>query len=252
MDYKGKIRRLLALAESPNENEAKAALLKARELMAEHKLTQQECVDTGKIKVLHKNTEWTFSKRRDPWLIDLATTIGEHYCCEAYTKVKFKKQTNTIWFIGFEDDIEICMEIFDYAAKFVTARTRETRSDLKGYLPANAIRIESDSYGYGFIDGLEVLYDAQQNEEGNAEWGLVLKVPKEVHDETIDFRNVDFTPSTYEFIGGHSYNDGYDDGLNFDAERMLKENRESNLMLDDDSMRHPVTIKLTDYSKKRK
>ena len=37
-NIKGKIAKLLALAESPNENEAKAALLKARELMAEHKL----------------------------------------------------------------------------------------------------------------------------------------------------------------------------------------------------------------------
>ena len=36
-NIKDKIAKLLALAESPNENEAKAALLKARELMAEQK-----------------------------------------------------------------------------------------------------------------------------------------------------------------------------------------------------------------------
>lgn len=35
-DYKDKIRKLLSLAESPNEHEAKSALLKARALMAEH------------------------------------------------------------------------------------------------------------------------------------------------------------------------------------------------------------------------
>ncbi len=34
INYKDKIRKLLALAESPVEAEAKAALLKARELMA--------------------------------------------------------------------------------------------------------------------------------------------------------------------------------------------------------------------------
>ena len=32
-DYREKIKKLLALAESPNEHEAKAALLKAKELM---------------------------------------------------------------------------------------------------------------------------------------------------------------------------------------------------------------------------
>ena len=41
-DVKDKIAKLLALAESPNENEAKAALLKARELMAQHKLRPEE------------------------------------------------------------------------------------------------------------------------------------------------------------------------------------------------------------------
>lgn len=39
-DYREKIKKLLALAESPNEHEAKAALLKAKELMAEHKLSE--------------------------------------------------------------------------------------------------------------------------------------------------------------------------------------------------------------------
>lgn len=44
-NIKDKIAKLLALAESPNENEAKAALLKARELMAEHKLRPEEMKD---------------------------------------------------------------------------------------------------------------------------------------------------------------------------------------------------------------
>lgn len=41
MDYKDKIRKLLALAKSPEPEEAKLALLKARKLMAEHKLTRE-------------------------------------------------------------------------------------------------------------------------------------------------------------------------------------------------------------------
>ena len=45
-NIKERIAKLLALAESPNENEAKAALLKARALMVQHKLRPEEC--TGK------------------------------------------------------------------------------------------------------------------------------------------------------------------------------------------------------------
>lgn len=43
MDYKDKIRKLLALAKSPEPEEAKLALLKARKLMAEHKLSAGPC-----------------------------------------------------------------------------------------------------------------------------------------------------------------------------------------------------------------
>lgn len=45
-NIKERIAKLLALAESPNENEAKAALLKARALMVQHKFRPEEC--TGK------------------------------------------------------------------------------------------------------------------------------------------------------------------------------------------------------------
>lgn len=43
INIKDKIAKLLALAESPNENEAKAALLKARELMAEPQAQTRGC-----------------------------------------------------------------------------------------------------------------------------------------------------------------------------------------------------------------
>lgn len=46
MDYKDKIRKLLALAKSPEPEEAKFALLKARKLMAEHKQTVEMELET--------------------------------------------------------------------------------------------------------------------------------------------------------------------------------------------------------------
>ena len=42
MDIKDRIQKLLALSVNPNENEAKAALLKAQELMAKHKLSMAD------------------------------------------------------------------------------------------------------------------------------------------------------------------------------------------------------------------
>ena len=83
-DIKGKIRNLLALAESPNENEAKAALLKARELIAKHKLTETELAEEEKQAVRDVRTDITCSKRRDPWIVGLSAVIGENYCCKGY------------------------------------------------------------------------------------------------------------------------------------------------------------------------
>lgn len=65
-NYKEKIRKLLALAESPNEHEARAALLKARQLMAEHKLTEAELKDVEKQEVKDIRTDITW----------IAATIG--------------------------------------------------------------------------------------------------------------------------------------------------------------------------------
>lgn len=39
VDYKEKIKKLLALSKSPNEHEAQSALAKAQQLMAEHKIS---------------------------------------------------------------------------------------------------------------------------------------------------------------------------------------------------------------------
>lgn len=64
VDYKEKIRKLLALAESPVEAEARAALLKARQLMAEHKLTERECRAAEKQAVRDVLTDITCIKRQ--------------------------------------------------------------------------------------------------------------------------------------------------------------------------------------------
>lgn len=65
-NIKDKIAKLLALAESPNENEAKAALLKARELMAEHKLRREDVKKAKKEKVIRKVLDITCTAMTNP------------------------------------------------------------------------------------------------------------------------------------------------------------------------------------------
>lgn len=108
-DYKEKIKKLLALAQSPSEAEAKAALLKARKLMAEYKLTEADLKEAEEQPVKDILTDITCSKRRDPWIVNLSTIIGRNYCCQGYIRRNKHKQTILIGFIGLENDVEVCV-----------------------------------------------------------------------------------------------------------------------------------------------
>ena len=121
MDYKDKIRKLLALAKSPEPEEAKLALLKARKLMAEHKLTERD-LEEHDTTVIQQEIDETFSKKANSWMAPLSTVIGENYCCAAYRCKRGAK--TTVWrvgFIGLKDDFEICTKIFKYAVRCIKA-----------------------------------------------------------------------------------------------------------------------------------
>ena len=114
-NIRDKIAGLLALSESPNEHEAKAALLKARELMVKYKLRPEECVKKEKVTVIRQNVDVSCTAMTNPWVVELSVVIAEHYCCRAFrTRYKGMKQ-NQIGFVGLEDDFEVCKRIFLYA-----------------------------------------------------------------------------------------------------------------------------------------
>ena len=181
MDYKDKIRKLLALAKSPEPEEAKLALLKARKLMAEHKLTERD-LEEHDTTVIQQEIDETFSKKANSWMAPLSTVIGENYCCAAYRCKRGAK--TTVWrvgFIGLKDDFEIRTKIFKYAVRCIKAEQKKLRKQYRDYYTPQEIAKICDSYGYGFVSGVNEAF-AEQNEE-NQEYGLVLKVPKEAKDE---------------------------------------------------------------------
>lgn len=79
-----KIAKLLALAESPYEEEAKAALLQARRLMAEHKLMPEDIEPQENKRVIQECVGVTCTKLSSPWTVYLSTLIAAHYCCRPY------------------------------------------------------------------------------------------------------------------------------------------------------------------------
>lgn len=221
-DYKEKIRKLLALAESPNEHEARAALLKARELMAEHKLTEVELKDVDKQPVEKILTGITCSKRRNPWIVRLSTILGENYCCKVYRNHSKGKQTFTIGFIGLKDDAEICVEIFKYAVDCVLSKIKYIKKENDCYDGGYVTQL-CHSYGYGFSDGVDAAFQ-KQKEENEQGWGLVMVIPKEVEDAANSMgRGIRFKARAEESIYSSEYSAGYEDGIVFDPTKRLAE-----------------------------
>lgn len=224
-DYKDKIKKLLALAESNNEHEAKAALLKAKELMAQYKIEEYELVDAKDKKVKRIDTKFEYTKRGEWWMGGLSTIIAENYCCRsAVSRDYLGAQKRTVFFIGLEGDVDVCAKIFEYAVE--TARTcgqrylkRLPQWNKLSFAEKNKVK---NSYALGFARGVRDAFEEQRNARTTDEskWGLVMVVPKEVNDACSHF-------VADRYNGKHSiYNnvrdEGYAEGCRFNPNSRLE------------------------------
>ena len=219
-DYKEKIRKLLALAESNNEHEAKAALLKAKELMAEYKIAEIDLADVKKKDVKTIVTRFEYTKRGEWWIGTLANIISENYCCRCAGNRNFGQQKRTIIFVGLDGDVDICAKIFEYAVDTARSCGNNFLKKYRGYqyctfAEKNKIK---NSYAIGFARGVKSAFEEQKAEK-EIGWGLVMVVPKEVNDACSNF-------VTDKYISRHTvYNDiknkGYEDGRKFNPNDKL-------------------------------
>lgn len=213
-NIKEKIQKLLSLATSPNENEARAALLKAKELMAKHKLTDADFKKEDElVYLLCEDVEWTTDSGKI-WMVELCTLIADNYLCTASWRTTKGTRTHTLMITGLSEDANVCKEVMGYAIGFVENQIRiqqRKRKDLDGKTVAS-------SYAKGFILGLELAFDAQKEE--HPEWGLVVVKPQEVSDyeQSLSNRNVKTKKVGFDPL---AYMRGQQDGQNFNAKRVL-------------------------------
>ena len=220
INYKEKIKKLLALSESSNEHEAKAALLKAKELMAEYKIAEVDLVDARNRKVKRIDTGCYYTKRGEFWISKLAQVIAENYCCRSASSVYKGAQKRQVIFIGLEDDVDLCAKIFEYAVdsarKFGKGYLKEK---YKGYsLTVQDKNRVKNSYAYGFTLGVKEAFEMQKRDE--SEWGLVMVVPKEVTDECSGFRTDRYRVKSTVY--GTVKDDGYEEGRRFNPSAKLE------------------------------
>ena len=215
MDIRDKIKKLLALGTSPNENEAKAALLKAKELMIKNKLTEADFAEKNMelAHVTSDEVQWT-TDSGDIWMVDLANVIAENYLCIAAWRTKPGTRTHRVAVTGLEDDARVCTEALAYAVGFIRGQIKILQ---RKYHTVSS-RTVSKSYAEGFIMGLRFAFEEQRDE--HPEWALV-----EVKDQRIE---------EYQQELGHRYvrtkqaevnpllrTKGFNDGVEFNKRKAI-------------------------------
>ena len=217
MDIKDKIKKLLALATSSNENEAKAALLKAKKLMMDHKISEAEVQDLNEQELIHlqcDNVRWT-TDSGEIWITSLVDLIADNHLCSCSWFTPKGKRTHILYIHGLGTDVELCKSVIEYAVGFVRGRIkieqrRRVTSDPKAV---------AASYARGFILGMELMYDEQKDE--HPEWGLVVSKPQEVDEymKSLGERNVRTKKTEFDPL---AYMVGQNDGRQFNAQRVLE------------------------------
>lgn len=110
---KCRVKKLLALSKSPNENEAAAALRKANDLMAAYKLTSEQFSEYTKTKV--KGT-----KRFIRWRVALANAVENLYATYHYSD-----HEGNIVFVGEELDVFMSTEMYKYLIKTIDRMAKQ-------------------------------------------------------------------------------------------------------------------------------
>ena len=117
-----RIKKLLALSESPNESEAESAALKASELLLKHNLHLTDIQEyDGEIKEQIAEA----GKRRQRWKTELLVSVAELNFCKV-----FNLRTPTIkyetFIVGQEHNIIITKEMYEYLKSAISRYTKKS------------------------------------------------------------------------------------------------------------------------------
>lgn len=213
-NIRDKVNKLLALSASPNEAEAKAALLKAHELIGRYKLTMVELEDKPTHNIVTLDTDITTTKYKTGYLFVLSNVIARACLCRALFTHYKGGRTHKIKFVGFEEDARIGVDIFTFVARFLKGElAKQERFYTSRGVKGKDKKARLDGYALGFAQGIKEAIDLQRD---TSEWGLVMVTPKEVD----DYMSANYTEKTklnQNRLDGDAYARGVRDGKAFNV-----------------------------------
>lgn len=171
-----KIEKLIALSGSDNENEAKAAMLKAQELMAKYEI-EQDRIDPERKKE-RPVVCFTSPMFCDDWCVDVGSLIANNFRCRAIISQRRNSGgAYRLKFFGFEEDAEISINVFNYAVKVIRKRMATLRAIYRD-ADREFGRNEKMAYVDGFCSGLYRNFEEQKRQSES--FALALLVPEAV------------------------------------------------------------------------
>lgn len=210
-----KIKKLLTLSKSSNENEAQNAMLKAQKLLVKYKLSLKEVksYSSENIKIEDFRTKEKF--RGKSWKSNLARVIADNFGCFLYYNTGNYK-VHRVCFYGKEEDVIIANIMFEYAVKWINLEGNKLVKRMKQDRRRKYFDGIKNDYALGFIEGLKDRFRRQITE--NKEWGLVLQKDQVVVDSYNKFSEGFGKISVDKSFNRHikAYKQGKEDGNKFD------------------------------------
>lgn len=142
------IKKLLELQKSPNENEAKAAALKAQELMQKHNIELTDLQKDKKVESIHQAVQ----SKGKAYRFRLADIISHNYAVKHYFLGKM-----IVAFYGNPVNVETAVSTFDYLHNVIHRLADSYQT--KVYKQTKNTKGAYNSYVDGFLDGLKAVLD---------------------------------------------------------------------------------------------
>lgn len=216
-----KIKKLLRLAGSDNEHEARLAMARARKLMAQYKLDIKD-FDESEKKVIEHITKMYWTPYKNTYRNTLVNLIAEKYCCVSYSTRMGNSSKRYITLRGYEEDIKVLNDVITFADSCIDSWFRKAKKGKFANYNNESLNAIKNAYGIGFSKGLADLLEEQMNSAEEEEWGLIMIVPQEAKDYKDSLGTSSFRTNIAE--DENIKNKGYIDGKSSKLHESLASN----------------------------
>lgn len=241
-----KLRKILALTESPEEGEAATAALMLQRFLTEYNLSISDLESKGAAKVVAVTESGIdLGKAAFRWKLDLAEEIAEHYFCVGIVS-RYRK---TVTFAGRPENVEALKMLYTWVVDQIKRLSSESR---KAHQVEHSEHVDplrwQVNFGVGAVERLMSRLNVAKAEADSSTTALAIHHAKEISDYTEKKynRRYDGQESEYERISREKREKYY---AEWEAKRKAEQEADEKLLATDPTAyyekypdRHPDVV----------